>query len=35
MNAAGWLFLVTALALAVGVAIWGWWSLFKAPGREE
>jgi hypothetical protein len=35
MNAAGWVFLFTALAVTVGVAIWGWWSLFRAAGKRK
>ena len=35
MNAAGWLFLVIALGLAVCVTIWGWRSLFRPPHKEE
>ncbi len=35
MNAAGWLFLVTALALAIAVTVRGWRSLFRAPRKED
>lgn len=35
MNAAGWLFLVTSLALVLAVTIRAWWTLIRAPGRKR
>lgn len=35
MNAAGWLSLVLSLGVALAVTIWGWWSLFSGPRKEE
>ncbi len=35
MNAAGWLFLVTSLALILGVTIRAWWALIRNRGRSK
>lgn len=34
MNPGGWLFLVTSLALVLGVTIRAWWTLFRRPGGK-
>ena len=35
MNAGGWLFLVTSLALVVGVTVRAWWTLLRNPRKRD
>lgn len=35
MNAGGWLFVVTSLALVIGVTVRAWWTLLHPLGRKR